>query len=125
MTSCKMSVITRFAPSPTGFLHVGNVRTALVNWLFAKAHDGMFVLRLDDTDAERSEAKFEQGIIDDLSWLGITWDRFERQRDRLPRYEEIKRLLISEGRLYPCYETEEDLDIKRKILLSQGKPPVY
>jgi glutamyl-tRNA synthetase len=120
-----MNVITRFAPSPTGLLHVGNIRTALINWLFAKKHHGKFILRMDDTDYDRSEEKFEQAIVKDLRWLGLDWDRLEHQKDRINRYEEIKQLLIKDGRLYPCYETEEDLEIKRKIRLSQGKPPVY
>ncbi|NRA73288.1 MAG: glutamate--tRNA ligase [Rickettsiales bacterium] len=120
-----MNVSVRFAPSPTGLLHVGNVRTALINWLFAKKHSGNFILRMDDTDYDRSEEKFEQAIIEDLSWLGLKWDRLEHQKDRIDRYEEIKEILIKEGWLYPCYETEEELEIKRKIRLSQGKPPIY
>ena len=120
-----MSVTARFAPSPTGLLHVGNIRTALINWLFTRKHSGVFVLRMDDTDYDRSEEKFEQAIIEDLLWLGLKWDRLEHQKDRVERYEEIKKFLIKSSRLYPCYETEEELEIKRKIRLSQGKPPVY
>ncbi len=118
-------VVTRFAPSPTGSLHVGNVRTALINWLFARKFGGEFILRIDDTDLARSKDEFTRGIMEDLSWLGLQWDRLEHQRDRLNRYEQVKQTLLAQGRLYPCYETEEELEIKRKILLSQGKPPVY
>jgi glutamyl-tRNA synthetase len=120
-----MNVITRFAPSPTGLLHVGNVRTALINWLFARKYNGKFILRLDDTDFDRSEEKFEKAIMRDLRWLGLEWDRLEHQKDRIGRYDEIKLQLVEAGRLYPCYESEEELEVKRKILLAQGKPPVY
>jgi len=120
-----MTIKTRFAPSPTGFLHVGNIRAALINWLFARKHGGQFILRLDDTDYDRSEERFEQAIMKDLLWLGLNWDRVEHQRDRIDRYEEVKQRLINDGKLYPCYETEEELEVKRKIRLSQGKPPLY
>jgi glutamyl-tRNA synthetase len=116
---------TRFAPSPTGFLHVGNVRTALICWLFTRSQKGDFFLRLDDTDFERSEERFALGIQDDLKWLGLNLDGIERQSDRFPRYEEIKQQLIALGRLYPCYESSEELEIKRKIQLSRGLPPIY
>jgi glutamyl-tRNA synthetase len=118
-------VVTRFAPSPTGSLHVGNVRTALINWLFTRKLGGEFILRIDDTDLSRSKDEFTRGIMQDLSWLGLGWDRLEHQKNRLDRYEQVKQQLLGEGRLYPCFETEEELEIKRKILLSQGKPPVY
>lgn len=120
-----MTIITRIAPSPTGYLHVGNVRTALVNWLFAKKNNGKFLLRIDDTDLGRSKKEYEDAIKQDLKWLGLDWDDNFNQKDRLDRYEQIKNSLIASGRLYPCYETQEELLIKRKIMLTQGKPPVY
>lgn len=115
----------RFAPSPTGYLHVGNVRTALINWLFARAAGGKFLLRIDDTDKERSEDRYEQALQDDLEWLGLKWDRFDKQSNRFRRYELAKEKLVADGRLYPCYETQEELDIKRKMLASRGLPPIY
>jgi glutamyl-tRNA synthetase len=117
--------VVRFAPSPTGLLHVGNVRTALFNWLFAKRHGGTFILRLDDTDRQRSKPEYEAAIERDLAWLGLDWARKERQVDRLPHYDAARDRLIAIGRLYPCYETPEELEFKRKRLLSQGRPPVY
>ena len=120
-----MTVTVRFAPSPTGLLHVGNTRQALINWLFARSRGGEFLLRLDDTDLERSTPEFAEKIEDDLSWLGLTWDRFARQSDRLPRYDAAVARLREIGRLYPCYETAEELSLKRKQQLSAGKPPVY
>ena len=116
---------TRFAPSPTGRLHVGNIRIALINWLFAKKNGGHFLLRFDDTDTQRSEKIFEDGIIQDLTWLGLSFDDMAYQSSRFVRYEEVRQQLIASNRLYPCYETQEELDIKRKIQLSQGKPPIY
>lgn len=118
-------IIVRFAPSPTGYLHVGNIRTALVNFLFAKKHGGEFHLRLDDTDAGRSKPEYEAAIEEDMRWLGLNWGAYARQADRFPRYEEAKQQLISAGRLYPCYETQEEIDVKRKMLASRGKPPIY
>ncbi len=120
-----MKKIVRFAPSPTGFLHVGNVRTALVNWLFARRNDGEFWLRMDDTDQDRSEERFEAAIREDLSWLGLNWETEVRQTDRLERYAQAKEQLLKAGRLYPCYETPEELDIRRKMQVSRGKPPIY
>lgn len=120
-----MTVIVRFAPSPTGLLHVGNLRAALINWLFARKSGGQFVLRFDDTDTERSRQEYEEGIKQDLQWLGLGWDREFRQQDRLDLYEQAKQKLIDSGRLYPCYETAEELEIKRKMLASRGKPPIY
>ena len=117
--------IVRFAPSPTGFLHVGNVRAALFNWLFARRHGGKFILRLDDTDRARSKPEFEAAIERDLAWLGLHWDIKERQSDRLARYDAARDRLIESGRLYPCYETPEELEFRRKRLLAQGRPPVY
>ena len=115
----------RFAPSPTGRLHVGNVRVALANFLFARAGKGAFILRLDDTDRERSTEEFARGIEADLRWLGIEWDELARQSDRFARYDAAAERLRGEGRLYACYETPEELDLKRKARLNQGRPPVY
>jgi glutamyl-tRNA synthetase len=120
-----MSVKVRFAPSPTGKLHVGNVRTALVNWLFAKGQGGSFVLRIDDTDLARSTQEFEDGIEADLTWLGLTWDERYNQSKRFDRYEEAAARLKASGRLYPCYETSDELDRRRKVQLSRGLPPIY
>ena len=120
-----MSVKVRFAPSPTGKLHVGNVRTALVNWMFAKGQGGAFVLRIDDTDLARSTPEFEQGIEDDLAWLGLVWDERYNQSKRFDRYEEAAARLKAAGRLYACYETADELDRRRKVQLSRGLPPVY
>jgi glutamyl-tRNA synthetase len=120
-----MSVVTRFAPSPTGRLHVGNIRAALHNFLFARKNDGSFILRIDNTDRERSTAEFDQAIRDDLDWLGLAPDRLVRQSERFELYErEFERLKVS-GRLYACYETPEELEVRRKILLGRGLPPVY
>ena len=115
----------RFAPSPTGMLHVGNVRTALVNYLYIRHLGGQFMLRIDDTDEERSTAEFEAGIRDDLRWLGLEWDVEDRQSERLSRYDEALQTLLQSGRAYPCYETQEELSLKRKSQLMAGKPPVY
>ncbi len=120
-----MSVKVRFAPSPTGKLHVGNVRTALVNWLFAKGQGGSFVLRIDDTDLARSTQEFEDGIETDLTWLGLVWDERYNQSKRFDRYEEAAARLKASGRLYPCYETADELDRRRKVQLSRGLPPIY
>ena len=120
-----MTVKVRFAPSPTGKIHVGNVRTALVNWLFARQQGGKFILRLDDTDRERSTEEFAELIKTDLSWLGLDWDDEFRQSDRMEKYDAAAEKLKADGRLYPCYETAVELDLKRKIKLGQGKPPVY
>lgn len=115
----------RFAPSPTGKLHVGNLRTALVNFLYARAHQGTFMLRIDDTDTERSTAAFEQAIRADLQWMGMAWDCEDRQSDRIARYDEALAHLIETGRAYACYETAEELGLKRKAQLNAGRPPVY
>lgn len=120
-----MSVVTRFAPSPTGRLHVGNIRTALHNYLFARRHGGRFLLRIDDTDRERSSAEAEQAIGEDLAWLGLTPDSRVRQSDRFDLYgREFDRLRES-GRVYACYETPDELDLRRKVLLGRGLPPIY
>jgi len=117
--------ITRFAPSPTGYLHVGNLRTALFNWLIARKAGGTFILRLDDTDPERSKQEYADAIRQDLEWLGLTWDREETQSARLGRYAEAADRLREMGRLYEAFETPSELDLKRKKLLNMGRPPVY
>ena len=119
------NVKVRFAPSPTGNLHVGNLRTALVNYLFARRANGHFMLRIDDTDTERSTPEFEASIRADLTWMGMGWDSEDRQSQRLERYDEALRRLVSDGRAYACYETQEELALKRKAQLSAGRPPVY
>ncbi len=116
---------TRFAPSPTGYLHVGNVRTALVNWLFTRKAGGHFMLRIDDTDLERSRSEYESAIQEDLGWLGISWDSLVKQSDRFDRYTLATEKLKQSGRLYACYETAEELDVQRKMLASRGLPPIY
>ncbi|MGR4890487.1 glutamate--tRNA ligase [Sphingopyxis sp. LARHCG72] len=120
-----MTVVTRFAPSPTGTLHVGNVRTALHNWLWARKHGGRFLLRIDDTDLERSKEEYVEAIRADLGWLGFDIDGEERQSARFALYEAEFEKLKAAGRVYACYETPEELDIRRKVLLSRGLPPVY
>ena len=120
-----MSVRVRFAPSPTGMLHVGNARTALITWLFARAQNGHFLLRIDDTDPERSKTEYELAIEDSLTWLGLNWDEKANQKDRLGRYNEQIEKLKADGRLYACYETPEELGLMRKALLGRGKPPIY
>ena len=120
-----MTIQTRFAPSPTGYLHVGNIRTALFNYLIAKKNGGKFILRIDDTDTERSSQVFEDAIKRDLEWLGVEWDRIEKQSLRFERYRDCLETLKKDQRLYPCYETPQILELKRKKLLNMGKPPVY
>lgn len=116
---------TRFAPSPTGYIHVGNLRTALFNYLIARKSGGQFILRLDDTDPERSKVEYADAIQEDLEWLGLKWDRIEKQSDRLERYEQAAQDLRDKGRFYECFETPTELDLKRKKQLNMGKPPVY
>lgn len=116
---------TRFAPSPTGWLHIGNLRAALFNFAIARKAGGTFILRIDDTDQERSEDKYIDGIQEDLTWLGLNWDRIEYQSKRMDRYEAAKQKLIEMGRLYEAFETPVELDLKRKKQLNMGKPPVY
>jgi len=123
--SAPMHVVTRFAPAPTGRLHVGNIRTAIHNWLWAQKHGGRFILRLDDTDKERSSEANADGIREDLAWLGLAWDEEHRQSLRYDRYEAAFERLRQAGRVYPAYETAQELDLKRKVQLSRGKPPVY
>ncbi|HAQ46813.1 MAG TPA: glutamate--tRNA ligase [Rhodobacter sp.] len=120
-----MKTITRFAPSPTGYIHVGNLRTALMNYLIAQKSGGTFILRLDDTDQERSRQEYVDALMFDLEWLGLTWDRVERQSLRLERYREAAADLRAKGRFYECFETPVELDLKRKKQLNMGKPPVY
>ena len=120
-----MTVITRFAPSPTGRLHVGNIRTALQCWLLARREGGRFLLRLDDTDAERSTADFARSIEEDLAWLGLAPDAVFRQSERFDAYDARFAALRAAGRVYPAYETAQELDLKRKILLGRGLPPIY
>lgn len=120
-----MTVTTRFAPSPTGSLHVGNIRTALHNWLLAKKNGGRFLLRIDDTDAERSREDYVDAIRADLTWLGLVPDMEERQSARFALYEREFRKLAEAGRVYRCYETSQELDLKRKVLLGRGLPPIY
>ena len=116
---------TRFAPSPTGFIHIGNLRAALFNWLIARKAGGTFILRFDDTDPERSKQEYIDAIREDLEWLGLTWDREEHQSKRIDRYLAAADALRAAGRLYEAFETPTELDLKRKKLLNMGKPPVY
>ncbi len=120
-----MTTVTRFAPSPTGQLHVGNIRTALHNYLLAKRDGGRFLLRIDDTDRERSRDDYAQGIRDDLDWLGLSNDGEVKQSDRFALYEREFDRLRAAGRVYACYETPEELDLRRKVLIGRGLPPVY
>ena len=120
-----MSICVRIAPSPTGALHVGNLRAAIFNWLYAKKQGGKFLLRIDDTDLARSTKENEARILADLRWLGLEWDAMARQSERFDRYQAAIEKLKEAGRLYPCYETEEELGLKRKSMLMRGKPPVY
>ncbi len=120
-----MKLVTRFAPSPTGMLHVGNLRTALVCWLFARKNQAKFILRIDDTDYERSKDEYTNAIKADLTWLGLDWAQLEHQRARLDRYKTVIEEMKSRGDVYPAYETQEELSLKRKSALAQGKPPIY
>jgi glutamyl-tRNA synthetase len=120
-----MTVVTRFAPAPTGRLHVGNMRTAIHNWLWARKTGGRFLLRLDDTDRERSREEFIEGIRADIAWLGLGPDEEHRQSARFDRYEAALERLRAAGRVYPAYETAQELELKRKVQLGRGKPPVY
>lgn len=121
MTNIKV----RFAPSPTGHMHIGNARTALFNWLLACQLGGEFMLRIDDTDFERSKPEYEVGIRDALQWLGLTWKEEARQSARIERYRKVTEKLMQDGRIYACYETSEELELMRKILLTKGLPPIY
>ncbi|MGB3146848.1 MAG: glutamate--tRNA ligase [Paracoccaceae bacterium] len=117
--------VTRFAPSPTGYIHVGNLRTALMNYLIARKTGGTFILRLDDTDQERSKQEYADGIMEDLEWLGLGWSRVEKQSLRIDRYRAVADELRAKGQLYEVFETPTELDLKRKKQLNMGKPPVY
>ena len=115
----------RFAPSPTGLLHVGNARSAVLNWAYAKKNNGSFILRIDDTDQTRSSKEFENKIKENLSWLGLDWNKTFNQSERTNLYNSNIEKLKNDGRLYPCFETAEELSLKKKSLLSSGKPPIY
>lgn len=125
MTNNSTPPVVRFAPSPTGLLHVGNLRGALINWLYARAAGGMFILRMDDTDEERSSAAYAEGIEKDLRWLGLNWDQLEHQSARVDHHRTAIDRLREMGRLYACYETPDELTTKRRLQLASGKPPVY
>ena len=120
-----MSCKVRFAPSPTGLMHVGNARVAIINHLFCKKNHGKFLFRIDDTDVLRSKKEYEDAIKKDMEWLGIGYDETFRQSERLWRYKEVMESLIASGNLYKCYETTEELEYKRKLSISKGHPPVY
>ncbi len=120
-----MSVTVRWAPSPTGRIHLGNLRPALLNWFFAKRHGGTYVLRYDDTDTARSTREFADTIAEDLAWLGVVPDRVERQSERTELYREAQLRLTEAGRLYPCYETADELERKRRRARAMGRPPIY
>lgn len=120
-----MTTIVRFAPSPTGRIHIGNIRTALINWLFAAKQGGQFMLRLDDTDQARSKQEYADGIREDLEWLGLKWDFEDNQSSRFERYDAVTEQLKAEGKLYACYETSDELDRKRRRQLARKMPPVY
>lgn len=119
------NIKVRFAPSPTGFMHIGNTRTALFNWLWAKKLGGKFMLRIDDTDKLRSKKEYEDVIRDNLCWLGLTWSEEARQSARFDRYNEVTEKLKAAGRIYACYETPEELEFKRKRSMAKGLPPIY
>jgi len=120
-----MKPVVRFAPSPTGRIHIGNLRPALLNWLFARREGGTFILRFDDTDLERTREEYVEGIREDLRWLGLDWDREERQSKRFVSYDAAAERLKAAGRLYPAYETQGELERRRKRQLASGLPPVY
>lgn len=119
------NIKVRFAPSPTGWMHIGNTRTAVFNWLLARKLGGQFMLRIDDTDVLRSKKEYEDAIRDILVWLGLNWSEEARQSARTARYDEVVAELKAKGRIYPCYETAEELEVMRKKLMTQGKPPIY
>ena len=120
-----MTITTRFAPSPTGLLHLGNIRTALINWLYARTNNGKFILRIDDTDLERSKEEYASKIKYDLEWLGIDFDETFNQSSRFEVYKARFDILVDQGRVYPCYETPEELERKRKLQMASGGKPVY
>ena len=118
-------IITRFAPSPTGHLHLGNLRSCFLNWIYAKKNNGKFILRYDDTDQERSREEYVNSIASDLNWLNIDYDEIFHQSKRVDRYNKLFDSLISKNLVYPCFETNEELEIKKKLQLKAGKPPIY
>ncbi len=120
-----MTIICRFAPSPTGFLHVGNIRAAIINFLYAKKNNGKFILRLDDTDIERVRDEYRDMILTDMSWLGLKYDQLIKQSNRLDKYEAAKNQLIANGRLYECFESPEELNLQRKAQIASGITPIY
>ena len=119
------NVKVRFAPSPTGYMHIGNTRTAVFNWLLARKLGGKFMLRIDDTDVARSKKEYEDALREVLQWLGLDWDEEARQSARMERYDEVVARLKAAGRVYACYETAEELEVMRKRLMSKGLPPIY
>lgn len=120
-----MTITVRFAPSPTGYIHIGNTRIALFNWLFALKNNGQFILRFDDTDTIRSKTEYAEATIADLDWLGIKPVRIEYQSKRIANYDAAAARLKASGLLYPCYETAEELERKRKLRLARRLPPIY
>lgn len=120
-----MTTKVRFAPSPTGLLHIGNVRAGLYNWLFARSNGGSFMLRIDDTDQSRSKPEYEEAIRHDLTWLGLVWDHTAKESERMAIYADLAEQLKKIGRVYACYETADELALRRRAQLSQGQPPVY
>ncbi|MDR2666842.1 MAG: glutamate--tRNA ligase, partial [Holosporales bacterium] len=115
----------RFAPSPTGFMHLGNARIAIANYLFCRKNNGKFLLRIDDTDIARSQREYEDAIYEDLKWLGINYDETFKQSERICRYQETMQKLLENGDVYKCYETQEELEYKRRLLISKRQPPIY
>jgi len=116
---------TRFAPSPTGYIHIGNVRTAIVCYLYTRKNNGEFCLRFDDTDSERGKQEYADAILEDIKWLGMKYDSFFKQSDRLDIYKQKVQELIASGKLYPCYETQEELGLMRKSMVARGVAPIY
>lgn len=125
MSETQSRPIVRFAPSPTGRIHIGNVRPAIMNWLFARREGGAYILRFDDTDTERARPEFAVAIEDDLAWLGLDWDRIERQSERKDKYDHAAAKLKASGRLYACYETPEEIERRRRLQRARGLPPIY
>ena len=120
-----MNSLSRFAPSPTGLIHIGNARSAVLNWAYINNKKGNFILRIDDTDLERSKKEYEEKIKRDLSWLGISWNKSFNQSDRKKIYDQSIEKLKNDNRLYPCFESQEELSLKKKSQLTSGKPPIY
>src|SRR3989344_5609904 len=118
-----MDIRVRIAPSPTGYLHIGTARTALFNWLFAKNNNGKFILRIEDTDLERSAKYFEEDILESLKWLGLEWDEFYKQSDRLPIYTKYIKQLLDNGKAFWCYHTKEELEEEQKKKMQNKEAP--